>query len=88
MWTQMEVNMPRIPVTVQSKFHNFCERCPLCAVEGEENNFYASNEIVERKSIVTCSHYDFCALLAKAVNDGLVDMKTAKESVSNVDTSQ
>lgn len=80
--------MPRIPVGVETKFHEFCGHCPLCDVEGEENNLFAFNEIVERQSIVTCSHYDFCERMAKAVKDGLVDMKTEKESVSNMDTSQ
>lgn len=68
--------MPRIPTSVESKFHKFCERCPLCSIEGEENELYSCNEVYERESIVTCAHYDFCARMAKAVNDGLVDMKT------------
>lgn len=67
--------MPRVPETVRSRFHDFCKHCPLCDIVVEENNFYACNEICERESIVTCSHYDFCNRMAKAVNDGLVDMK-------------
>lgn len=67
--------MTKLPITVQSKFHSFCERCPLCSIEGEENEVYAFNEVYERESIVTCEHYDFCERMAKAVNDGLVDMK-------------
>lgn len=67
--------MPRVPEIVRSQFHDFCERCPLCDIVGEQNNFYAFNEVYERNSIITCAHYDFCGRMAKAVNDGLVDMK-------------
>lgn len=80
--------MTKLPTTVQSKFHSFCERCPLCSIESEEIEFYACNEVYERESIVTCKHYDFCERMAKAVNDGLVDMKEDRKFVSNVDTGE
>lgn len=83
-----EIKMERIPDTVRSHFHDFCQRCPLCDIEGEENIFYASGEPYERQSIATCAHYDFCARMAKAVNDGLVDMRATQKPVSNVDTKQ
>lgn len=68
--------MPRVPETVKSQFHDFCERCPLCDIVGEQNDFCACDEVYARESIVTCSYYNFCGRMAKAVNDGLVDMKT------------
>ena len=80
--------MPKIPTTVQSKFHDFCACCPLCDIEGEENKFYACDELYVRESIVTCAHYDFCARMAKAVNDGLVDMRATQKPVSTLDTKQ
>lgn len=80
--------MSKIPTTVQTQFHDFCERCPLCDIVGDENEFYAFNEVYEREKIVTCKYYNFCARMAKAVNDGLVDMRAAQKLVSNVDTKE
>lgn len=80
--------MERIPDTVRAHFHDFCRRCPLCEVEGQENIFYVGTEINGRVAVATCAHYDFCARMAEAVNDGLVDMRAAQKIVSNVDTKE
>lgn len=80
--------MEKIPADVQTKFHKFCERCPLCDVIGDSSGIYAFGEDFERYNTITCANYDFCARMAEAVNDGLVDMRATQKPVSNVDTSE
>ena len=80
--------MSKILETLQPKFHEFCARCPLCDVEGDESVFYTGPVVDMRIRYVTCAHYDFCKRMARAVNDGLVDMRINQETVSNVDTTQ
>lgn len=80
--------MEKIPASVQSRFHSFCKHCPLCDVQGDSSDLFAFGEEQERFNVITCSSYDFCERMAKAVNDGLVDMRTRQEPVSNVDTTQ
>lgn len=80
--------MEKIPADVQTKFHKFCERCPLCDVIGDSSDLYAFGEVYERCNTITCANYDFCARMAKAVNDGLVDMRATQKPVSNVDTQE
>lgn len=80
--------MQEIPAAVQTQFHDFCESCPLCDITIDENKFYAYDKVYMRESIITCKYYNFCARMAKAVNDGLVDMRNTQKPVSNVDTKE
>lgn len=55
-----------IPKNVQVMLHEFCERCPVCKIEGRSTEFFANGMVYTEKSVLTCEHYELCARLKQA----------------------
>ena len=56
----------KIPKETETRFHEFCENCPVCDLCVEGNDYYASNELYERDSVISCKFYEICGRLKKA----------------------
>lgn len=50
----------KIPKETETRFHEFCENCPVCDLCVEGNDYYASNELYKRDSVISCKFYEIC----------------------------